>query len=202
MSPDPMHQPDDFTLAEKIRNGDRNAFEMIYSRYHHQLFYMAKKYVKSHDLAEDAVQNVFVKLWMKRGSVDPGRSIKSFLFTMLKNHLLNTIRDQKKEIVSVYEVNEKNLPHQNMTEDEIIYNEYQRYVRRGIRELPEKMREVFELKISGHSNSQIAEMLVISVHTVKTQFYHGSKFIRRYLKNHVDILLFLIFMSSMGFLLF
>ncbi|MEX1063206.1 MAG: RNA polymerase sigma-70 factor [Balneolaceae bacterium] len=178
--------PSDAVLAEKIGEGCSESFEKIYERYHRPLFFMAKKYLKDQELAEDAVQDIFVKLWEKRDTLDASRSVKGFLFTMLKNHLLNVIRDQKKKIISVYKVDVENLLHSGQTDDDIIYKDYQNLVKRGLNELPDRKREVFELKISGYSNAQIAEILLISIHTVKTQYYHGSKFIRSYLKNHSD----------------
>src|SRR5690625_5096225 len=87
-------EADDSSIAREIRSGKEESFEILYNCYHRHLFPMAKKYVKEQSLAEDAVQDVYVKLWVKRESLDPSRSVKGYLFTMMKNHLLNVIRDQ------------------------------------------------------------------------------------------------------------
>lgn len=183
----------DSLLAERIGKGDERAFEVLYERYHRRLYWMAKKYVKDPGLAEDAVQDIYVKLWRKRNGIDPSRSIRSFLFTMLKNHLLNMIRDQKKRILSVYDVGESKLPSRNTTEEQVAYREYRDLVRQGMDRLPERKREIFKLKVAGLSNAQIAEKLLISINTVKTQYYHGARFIRNYLRNHGGILFLLLF---------
>ena len=180
-------------MADRIRKGDRQAFEIIYERYHRQLFYLARKYVKDQELAEDALQEVFVKLWVKRRTIDPGRSLKSFLFTMMRNHILNVVRDHKKRIAAVYRLEEESLPEHKRTDDDLLYQEYQLLVRQGMKELPVRRREIFELKLSGHSNSQIADMLLISVNTVKAQYYHGKKFIRTWLERHADLHLLILF---------
>lgn len=177
----------DTTLACKIRKGSTAAFEEIYDRYHRQLFCMARSYLKDEKLSEDAVQDIFVKLWEKREHLNPERSIKGYLFTMLKNQLLNTLRNRKKTILSAFSDDEQQFPSEVSTEQTVIYNDYQEILQKGLHHLPDRRREVFELKTLGHSNDQIAKMLVISVHTVKAHYYHGLKFIRTYLKNHAEL---------------
>lgn len=184
-----MHDLNDTDLAIKIRAGNKKAFREIYERYHVQMYYIAKKYVKSPDLAQDAVQDIFVKLWEKRDRIDHTKSIKGFLFTMLRNHVFNMIRDRKSEIVSISGIESSELPQQNLTEDELVYKEYHEIVKEGMKELSDRKREVFELRtLQGHSNSEVAELLNINIRTVKTHFYNSSKFMREYLKNHAGLL--------------
>jgi RNA polymerase sigma-70 factor (family 1) len=197
-----MHDLNDTILTGKIRDGNEEAFREIYDRYHVQMFFIAKKYVKDKSLAEDAVQDIFVKLWEKRSRLDDTKPIRGFLFTMLRNHVLNMIRDRKKEIVSVAEVSMELMPKENLTEDDLIYKEYHEVVKKGLDELSDRKREVFELKAySGHTNSEVAEMLKINIRTVKTHYYNSSRFIRNYLKNHAGIVSFLVALSSIGYLI-
>lgn len=179
----------DTELGKKIRNGSEIAFREIYDRYHVQMYFIAKKYVKSGALAEDAVQDIFVKLWEKRHTIDEAKSIKGFLFTMLRNHVLNMLRDRKKEIVSMTEVGEELLPGKNLTDDEMLYKEYHEILEKGMDELSDRKREIFELRtLKGHSNSEVAKLLKINIRTVKTHYYLSSKFIRTYMKKHAGLL--------------
>lgn len=183
-----MRDYDDTGLVRLISLGNKQAFEEIYERYHRQLFYLAMKYLKSKSLSEDAVQDVFVKLWQKRGELDPDKSVKGFLFISLKNHVLNMIRNRKSKILSEVELKEDQHLTGNDVMDEVLYKEYEHIVNLGLAELPDRKRKVFELKaFNGFSNSEIAELLLISINTVKVQYYHGSQFIRAYLKKHADI---------------
>lgn len=196
-----MHDQNDTDLAVKVRAGNQKAFRELYDRYHVQMYYIAKKYVKSSSLAEDAVQDIFVKLWEKRDRIDEAKSIKGFLFTMLRNHVLNMIRDRKEEIVSISGIESKKLPRQNLTEDELVYKEYHEIVQKGLNELSDRKREVFELRtLKGHSNSEVAKLLNINIRTVKTHFYNSSKFMREYLKNHAGLLGLLIVFGLVAFL--
>jgi len=190
-----MHDLNDTILVKKIGQGSEPAFRAIYERYHLQMYYIAKKYVKDKGLAEDAVQDIFVKVWEKRKELDRSKSIRGFLFVMLKNHVLNMIRDRKNKILSGYELKEVHHPRENRTGDEVIYAEYLNHVNQSLKELTERKREVFELKMNGHSNAQVAEILQISIRTVKTHYYNSSKFVRAYLKNHANILVLVISVS-------
>lgn len=186
----------DTKLGEKIRSGSERAFREIYDRYHVQMYYISKKYVKDHNLAEDAVQDIFVKLWEKRHKIEDKKSLKGFLFTMLRNHLLNMLRDRKKEIVSITEVNSELLTGGNMTDDDLIYNEYHEILEKGLSQLTDRKREIFELRtLRGHTNSEVAKKLQINIRTVKTHYYLSSKFIRTYLKEHAGLLGLLIVLS-------
>lgn len=183
-----MHELNDTELVLKIRSGGEEAFREIYDRYHIQMFYIAKKYVKSPTLAEDAVQDVFIKLWEKRLVLDEKKSIKGFLFTILKNHVLNMIRDKKEQIISFSQVKEILLPKKNVTEDEIIYQEYVDILEQGKKELSDRKREIFELKtVEGKTNSEVADRLGLNIRTVKTHYYLSSKFIKVYLHKHAGI---------------
>jgi RNA polymerase sigma-70 factor (family 1) len=175
-------------LVKLIRLGDKRAFEEIYHRYHRQLYYLAMKYLKSKNLAEDAVQDIFVKFWQKRDQLDPEKSVKALLFISMKNHVLNVIRNRKNKIISDLEFFEEQHEASENLLNEVISADYEQILHRGLAELPERKRKVFELKtINGFSNSEVAELLMISINTVKVHYYHGSQFIRSYLKKHADI---------------
>lgn len=61
-----MKKPNECVLVHKIKKGDQNAFRKLYDRYHEQLYFLAKRYLKDQYLAEDAVQDLFLKVWSKR----------------------------------------------------------------------------------------------------------------------------------------
>lgn len=183
-----MYELNDTDLVLMIRSGDEEAFREIYDRYHIQMLYIAKKYLKSPGLSEDAVQEVFIKLWEKRHTLDEKKSVKGFLFTMLKNHVLNMIRDKKEQIISFSQVKKVLLPKKNVTEDDLIYQEYQEILEQGKKELSDRKREVFELKtVEGKTNSEVADHLGLNIRTVKTHYYLSSKFIKMYLHKHAGI---------------
>lgn len=178
----------DRELTHRIRRGDKNAFRELYEKYHRQLYYFAKRFLKADTMAEDAVQDIFIKLWDKRETLEADSSVKSFLFTMLKNHVLNTIRNQKtlRRVLESYK-KISGSKQRNTTEDEMLFKEYKELVEQAMSDLSPAERRVFKMKnIEGMTNARIAEIRDVSVNTVKTQFYLSTKFIRNYLKKYAD----------------
>ena len=101
-------------MAEKIKDGCEESFKKFYDRYHVQLYYVAKQYVKTPALAENAVQDIFIKFWVYRRKIDSTKSVKSFIFIMFKNHFLNQIRKNREEIISYESVNEIHCPEKTL----------------------------------------------------------------------------------------
>jgi RNA polymerase sigma-70 factor (ECF subfamily) len=183
----------DTVLAKEIKEGSARAFKELFDKYHERLYYLAKNYLKNQALAEDAVQDVLLKFWARRQSLDPSSSVEGLLFTMLKNHLLNMIRDEnnrKKVINEVKKTLQKENNHTNVVEEEILYDEYKELLKKALVKLSPAKREVFELRsFEGLSNAEVANKKDVSEHTVKTQYYLSSKFVRNYLKKHGGILM-------------
>lgn len=184
-----MGQISDQQLVKKIREGDRAAFKTLYQRYHEQLYFLAKRYLKDQYLAEDAVQDIFIKLWNKRAKLKSS-SATAYLFTMMKNHLIDTIRKQETNTKAKKEFKKlsQHLPRKGITSEKIIYDEYRTIVKRALDNLSPEKRKVFEMKnFEGLSNSEVAKKKNVSVNTVKTQFYLSTKYVRNYLKKHADL---------------
>lgn len=184
-----MEGKNDKELAIKIKQGDNAAFKALYDKYHRQLYFVAKKYLKDEQLSEDAVQDIFVKVWDTKEELNPNKSIKSFLFTILKNHVLNKIRRHgtRQKVLDYYK---KNIHNKivNTPIDELLFEEYKEVFSRAIKQLTPSQREVVKMKmVEKYTNEKIASIRNVSVNTVKTQYYLGSKFVREYLRKYSDI---------------
>ena len=83
----------DLALLERLRKGDRAAFEAIYRRYHAKLYTLALRYLKNRADTEDALQQLFVKLWTAREALFITRNLSGYLYGMLKHQVLNQIRN-------------------------------------------------------------------------------------------------------------
>ncbi len=181
-----MLQLDDKILLAKLKSGSDDAFELIYHHYHKRLYSFAFKYLKSKELSEDAVHDVFVKLWDNRFSVNS--DIKNYLFSSVRNHVLNMIRNKKRKVLRHIQLEQQKIKPVNRTEEVILYSEYRKILLQALAELPEGKREIFQMKSEKEmSNSEIAKEMGITINTVKSQYYHASKFIRQYLNDHADI---------------
>ncbi|NJK97850.1 MAG: sigma-70 family RNA polymerase sigma factor [Bacteroidales bacterium] len=74
----------DRELAGKIKLGNQLAFAILYDRYHKKVYTLAMRYLKSKEMAEDVVQDIFIKLWTNRLKIDESLNFKSYLFTSAK----------------------------------------------------------------------------------------------------------------------
>ncbi len=177
----------DKLLLCRLKKGDEKAFREIYVNYHQPLYDTALKYLRSREFAEDAVHDIFVKLWNNRKKLERSGSLRGFLFTALKNHVFNMItrhkREMKKEIELIYE----RKINQEETGNVIVLSEYRQFYQSAVEQLPEKRREIFDLRINeGLTNSEAAEYLGLSIHTVKSQYYKATQFIKKYVRENMN----------------
>src|SRR5690625_658532 len=182
-----MKLPDDRSLVSRLNKDDRQAFDKIYWIYHQPMLELARRYLKDHQLAEDAVQDVFYRLWIKRKEIDSERSLRGFLFTALRNHVLNMVKIHKRRILRQFEYAESQNVVTRQADAEVIYSETEKIVQNGIKTLPEGKKLVFTLtSLKGYSNQEVAEYLGISVHTVRSQFQKANKIVQRFVTRHID----------------
>jgi len=139
-------------------------FNSIYSEWVQPLFRFMYFRTKDHSLAEDIVQEAFVKLWDKMDTISP-RKEKSYLYTTAKNILLNKVAHSK--VVNLYAQNYKessvNSPHYDLE-----VSEFQKELEKAIAELPDNQREVFLMnRIDGYKYREIAELLGLSQKAVE-----------------------------------
>lgn len=179
----------DNELLILLQKGNEKAFTVIYERYHKLLYLLAHRYLKDNDAAKDAVQHLFLKLWESRLLFNININLKNYLYTMLKNYLLNEIRNNATSLEKNYELAQETIEDENgilskLEEQEMIEQLYQ-----AINDLPEQKRAVCLYKLRDIlSNQEIAEKMQISVPTVKTHYSQAIKLLRK----HFDKLLLLL----------
>lgn len=185
---------DEMVLAGQIKNDNQLAFATIYDRYNRGMFVLVRRYLKNQEMAEDAVQQVFVNLWVNRNHINEDLNLRSFLFTALKNHTLNTIRDERSSIAKNYEFLMESL-HDGDDESEIEGTfEMTSLIEKAVKNLSPQRRQIYYLKImEGCSNQEVADKLIISINTVKSQYYHILKEIRSYASTNMVASTVLIF---------
>jgi len=141
-------------------------------------------------MAEDAVHEVFVKLWINRAQLDPEQGVRNFLFKCLKFHVLNVIRDQQRALLKQYSLRQQQPAAHEESEAAVVFNDFKRAMDQAIEQLPPRRKHIFKLKtIEGLTNEQIAAKLGISIHTVKIQFSQASQLLKHCLKLFSNTLL-------------
>lgn len=169
-------------LILRLQQGDPKAFTELYEIYVKRLYAFSLHIVKSPELAEDAVHDVFVKIWENRNKIDPDRSFQSYLFTVTRNHLLNIIKRSQLELSFREKIMTHAEPFQNITEEGYQFKESNNNLRQAITHLPDRRKLIFELcHNEGLTYKQVAEKLGISDSTVNSQMVKALKSIKDFL---------------------
>ena len=158
----------DSDLAIMIRNGDEKAFSEIYNRYWSKLYMHSRKMLRDEDQAMDIVQDIFTNLWNRNIDIHINTSIKTYLYSAVRNHTLNHINRGKlkdRYLNSLAEFLERGELH---TEEQVDFLDFAQRIDREIDRFSPKMKAIFELsRNQGLSNKDIATELNITNHTVK-----------------------------------
>ena len=169
-------------LGVLFADDNRAAFKQLYISYYSRLYAYTLKFVKSSELAEDIVQEVFLKLWEGRHKLTEVNSFRSYLFTICKNTTLSYLsraaveRDIKNKIIAAAPT------HHSDTEHTILYNEFEEVLYQAIEQLPPQRRQIFTLcKLEGKTYEEVANHLGISPGTVNDHIVKATKSIREFL---------------------
>lgn len=185
----------DEQLLQRIKCGDRKAFENIYKKYWPRLFDAAYKRIKSKEAAEEIIQELFTYIWCKRQELQLTHSFSTYIYASLKYKILNYIRAETIKNRYVDSV-KQTQPHFNYAVDEsILYNELNGVLEKEINNLPERCRQVFNLRRKENlSFKEIATKLDISINTVEKQVGKALKILRANLKDYMANLTFLFYL--------
>ena len=164
----------DEDLVARLRQGDEKAFTAIYERYHKLLYVLAWRYLKSPEAAEDAVQQVFLRLWESHPVLMVNVNLRNYLYTMIKNWVLNEIRNADTALEKCYEMAQESAPFEDELLPKLEEKEMRREIYQAIGQLPEQKR--------------IAERMGISLPTVKSHYTQAIKMLRTAL-SHLFVLI-------------
>jgi RNA polymerase sigma-70 factor (family 1) len=168
-------------LVRAFKNGDAEAFRLLFELHHKRLYSFLFKLLKSKEDAEEIVQESFLKVWLNRENFWEDYPFETLLFRIAKNASLNYIR--KKVNRTVFEKHFEfltDLHENNYSADQyVLFQETQNIINTILEGLPPKRKEIFLLqKVEGLSRQEIAEKLGISVITIDHQLLKANKYIK------------------------
>ncbi|MFQ5605888.1 MAG: RNA polymerase sigma-70 factor [bacterium] len=169
----------------KIQSGDEAAFEKLFFEYCQPLIHFARRFVEDTTVAENLVQDVFLKVWENRSQLNPTLNIKSYLYTAVKNQALKQIKH--------HEVRRRGAEKLRLDVDSVVSpeetwcaKELEEAIQQGISELPEKCRIIFRMnRFDQLKYAEIAHIQNISIKTVEVQMGRALKFLRKRLADFV-----------------
>lgn len=188
---------DEHELVIRLIDGDEDAFCELYAAYKNRLLYFAMKFVKSRDFAEDIFQDAFTIIWQSRRFINPDASFSSYLYTIVRNRILNQLRDADKENTLKERILSQAIDYTDDTKENILANDLREIINKAIEKLTPRQREIFEMSREAQmSHKEIADALDISVHTVQEHISVSLRTIRTFLSKYAgtytDMLLILI----------
>lgn len=166
-------------LIEQLRSGSQQAFKTIYIHYYGSLEKFLFALLRSKQEAEEMAQDVFMKVWEKRESLDPSQNIKSFIYTVARNAALNLF-DHRKVVDRHSRTAEFSLNEETTSEDILIARETELLIKIVVGRMPKIRRMIFELHhYDNMDNSAIAERLGISKTNVANHIALARKDIKK-----------------------
>jgi len=186
----PIGSASDIELVLSLRAGNPEALSEVFRRYWQKLYFTAFYKLRSHELAEEIVQDLFMELWDKRdrlfANVDEQFNLSAYLHRAVRNKVLNQIRrlvyDEK-----YWEYCKTHLPCcESSTHELAEYNDLEQNLNTAVEKLSDKTREIFVLhKLKGIPVGQISRDLNLSEKAVGYHLTKSVKELRLYLKDFI-----------------
>lgn len=180
-------------LLMLLKQGNDAAFEDIYHLHSSKLYANLLRLVKSEELAMDLLQDLYIKLWNNRSSIDVDKSIGAYLFSIAKNLAIDFFRRAARE---------SNLQNHLITVGTELYNhvdevfhhkETSAILNKAIQALPPQQQKIFNLcKMEGRSYEEAASILGISPATVGNQLVRALRTVRTTMINSQDAMIVLV----------
>ncbi len=180
----PDQEPDSLeTLFQKVTlQDDYKAFEKIFKFAYGTLMGFTTSFLKDKEEAENAVSEVFYNLWKNRKSITVRSSVKSYLFTSVRNQALDILRKKKYPQMPLHLLHEYHCMTTDSPEDQMISKELEELILDAIASLPHQRQLIFRMnREEGLKYKEIALKLNISVKTVETQMSRSLRTLRELL---------------------
>lgn len=180
----PAKKADETAIAQKIKEGDHDAFKDFYDLHYDSLFRFLVSKNTSPEAVKDLIQKAFIYIWEHRQRIDPQKSLRAYIFQIAYTRMLNHHRDNKKFDI------EEAVPEQHTShtpEDSARANDLKRLIDQAIEDMPEKRGTVFRLCfIEDFTYKEAAEALEVSPKTIENHMGLALKDMRKYLQTLHD----------------
>ena len=176
---------DERSLVLRLIDGNEDAFCELYAAYKNRLIYFAMRFLKSRVYAVDVFQDAFSIIWQGRRFINPDASFSSYLYTIVRNRILNQLRDLVNQDKLKEQILQQAVDYSNDTQNEILANDLKQLISCAMQQLTPRQRKIFEMSREQQmSHKEIADVLGISVNTVQESISTSLRTLRFYLKKN------------------
>lgn len=182
-------------LLHQAATGDQRSFTILFEHYSKTVYPFALKLTRSEDLAEEILQEVFLKIWVNRQNLLEIENFGAYLNRVTRNYAYNVLRRIAHENLIAFELSKQTTEEVNNTEEEVIYRDLEHSLNEAISCLTPQQKLIYTLcHQEGLKYSEVANRLNISSSTVHTHMKLALKFIRSYfIQINTLILFYLLF---------
>ncbi len=182
-------------LISLLKEDSEYAFQLIYDKHRNRIYNTAIRFLKSPIIAQDVVQEVFLKLWFERNNINESKPLEAWLYTVAKNNILNKLRKIASDWKAIDNLSNSQLQTINNTDFKLIDKDYKRYLDLALSQLSDQQKMVFTLSREEKlTYIQIGQKMGISPLTVKTHLSRALYTIRKQLASNGILIIFLVLM--------
>jgi len=177
---------DESHLISLVSQDSEYAFTKLYDHYRPLIYSVAFRMLRSRELSEEILQDVFVKIWLKRGELSEIKQFRNYIFFMARNLVFDRLKKQAYESHPLPTTDTG--PFISDTDNRLLQQEYQSIMDKAIDQLTDQQAFIYRLaKVEGLSHEEIAVRLHIKRSTVKRHVSDALRAIRFYLKEHPEL---------------
>jgi RNA polymerase sigma-70 factor (ECF subfamily) len=174
-------------LLLKVASGDEQAYRQLFHLHWDNIYNVALALTKSVELAEDMVQDIFLKIWQKRTQFVGIERFEDYLFIMARNHIYTELKKRSREDNFRDQIRDYFETSQNNADISLLTKETQEMIAKAVDQLTPQQQLIYGLsRDQGLSHEEIAEKLNISRNTVRNHIVQSLKTIRGYLQEHTN----------------
>lgn len=159
----------EYYYLKRLEKGDRNAFDVIFLHYYPRVKLYLFSFLKDEEIAKDLSQEIFIKIWINRGTISNVNNMSAYLFRMAKNAIYNHFQHNliKQKFLSTLQ----EVPvYEDFLEEYMFSDNLQEIIDVTITKMPKRRKQIFIMsRQEGMSNKEIAEKLNISKRTIENQ---------------------------------
>lgn len=174
-------------VFQQIAEGNESAFRLLFNEHWQNIYGVAFMLTKSVPMAEDMVQEIFMKLWIKREQLPEIENFRNYLFIVARNHIFNELQKRSTDILFTNQLFEYFHNNKETPEKELLKKEAEQIIEQIIEKLPQQQKIVYHLsREEGLSRKEIAERLGIAPNTVRNHLAKALEMIQRELHRDVN----------------
>lgn len=176
-------------LLEQISAGDEKAFRALFATYYEQLYRYIFGFIKSKQVSEELVMDVFLKIWLGRDLIPQIEKFDAFLFRVAHNKSIDFLRSVARDPTFKDLLLESiQLANNVQSDSPVLMQEFETKLREAVSLLSPQRKKVFQLsREQDMTHDEIAAQLNLSKHTINNHIVEAQRFIRTYLSKNFDI---------------